>query len=140
MARFLGSLDSGEGPEFRALSTQGSGTYVGLETFDNPGCVYVEMESDEVMASCPVTGQPDFYRVAIAMRETGKLIESKSLKLWFQNLMQNSLGENGHGIFCEALAVHIRDTISEAIEEEGDKVQVTLVQKSRGGISIKAVA
>lgn len=140
MNRFLGSLDKGEGPEFRALSTQGSGTYIGLETFPNPGCTYVEYTSDEVMASCPITGQPDFYTVAIALRDVEKLIESKSMKLWFQNLMVNSLGKEGHGIFCEALAVYIRDQFAEIVGTNSDHVQVTLKQKSRGGISIVAVA
>lgn len=139
MSQFLGSLESGEGP-FRALSTQGSGTYVGLETFDNPGCAYVTYTSDEVMASCPITGQPDFYTVEIAIREPEKLVESKSLKLWFHNLMEDSLSDSGTGIFCEALAVHIRDAIAKAIGVGEDQVQVTLIQKPRGGITIKAIA
>lgn len=141
-SRFLGSLDSREGPEFRALSTQGSGTYVGLETFDNPGCTYVMYRSDEVMAKCPVTGQPDFYEVEIALRDTEKLIESKSLKIFFQNLMFNSFSQVGasNGIFCEALAVHLRDTIAETVGTNADHVQVALKQKSRGGISINAIA
>lgn len=140
MNRFLGNLDSGEGPEFRALSTQGSGTYIGLEAFPNPGCTYVAYTSDEVVAACPITGQPDFYTVEIALRDTEKLIESKSMKIWFQNLMKSSLQEEGIGIFCEALAVHIRDSIAEAVNVSTENVQVTLKQKSRGGISIVAIA
>lgn len=141
MSRFLGSLDSGEGPgEFRALSRQGSDVYVGMETFPNPGCAYVAYTSDEVMASCPITGQPDFYTVEIALRDVDKLIESKSLKLWFQNLMKSSLSEDGIGIFCESLAVHIRQAVAETVGTDQDHVQVTLLQKSRGGIVIKAVA
>jgi NADPH-dependent 7-cyano-7-deazaguanine reductase QueF len=138
--RFLGSLDSGEGPEFRALSSQGSKTYFGMEVFPNPGCAYVTYTSDEVMAKCPITDQPDFYTVEIALRETDKLIESKSLKIWFQNLMFSSFGEEGIGIFCEALAVHIRDAVVSTVDTDTDHVQVTLVQKSRGGIVIKAIA
>lgn len=137
--RFLGS--GVEAPQqFAALGSPGSGTYVGLETFENPGCGVVSYSSDEVMASCPITGQPDFYTVTIQLRDTELLIESKSLKLFFQNLMVSSLGENGHGIFCEALAVHIRDTIAGTVGAEQEQVAVQLVQKSRGGISITAVA
>lgn len=127
-------------PDFQALGHSGSGTYMGLETFPNPGCGVVIYTSDEVMASCPITGQPDFYTVAIQLRETEKLIESKSLKLWYQNLMLNSIGEKGHGIFCEGLAVHIRDTVAEAICAEEEQVTVQLDQKSRGGITIRAMA
>jgi NADPH-dependent 7-cyano-7-deazaguanine reductase QueF len=67
------------------------------------------------------------------------LIESKSLKLWFQNLMTMSFQDN-FGIFCEALAVHIRDVVAGAVEADKENVAVQLMQKSRGGISITAVA
>jgi 7-cyano-7-deazaguanine reductase len=136
--RFLGS--GVEPPQtFAALGSPGSGTYVGLETFPNPGCEVVVYSSDEVMAKCPITGQPDFYTVSIQLKGAEKLIESKSLKLWFQNLMALSFQQD-FGIFCEALAVHIRDTIAEATETDEADVTVQLVQKSRGGISITAVA
>lgn len=135
--RFLGSgVDE---PRFAALGSQGSGTYVGLETFPNPGCEAVSYRSDEVMATCPITGQPDFYTVVIFLKDVDNLIESKSLKLWFQNVMRASFTEE-FGIFCEALAVHIRDSVAQAIEAEADNVTVQLEQKSRGGISITAVA
>lgn len=138
-------LDSDQGTpagpqKFEALGHSGSEHYVGLETFPNPGCGVVVYTSDEVMASCPITGQPDFYTVAIQLRETEKLIESKSLKLWFQNLMVTSLGEKGHGIFCEALAVHIREVIAESVGAEEEQITVQLDQKARGGITIRAIA
>lgn len=136
--RFLGS--GVEAPQFEALGSPGSGTYVGLETFPNPGCQVVSYASDEVMSTCPITGQPDFYTVTVQLRETDKLIESKSLKLWFQNLMRTSLTEEGFGIFCEALAVHLRDVVAEAVGADAEQVAVQLTQKSRGGISITAVA
>ena len=135
--RFLGS--GVEKPQFEALGSPGSGTYVGLETFPNPGCGVVSYSSDEVMSKCPITGQADFYTVTIQLRETEKLIESKSLKLWFQNLMVLSFKDD-FGIFCESLAVHIRDVIAQAVEADEEKIAVQLVQKSRGGISITAVA
>ena len=141
--RFIGHLDEPskrEGPEtFRALSSQGSGTYIGLETFPNPGCAVVSYVSDEVVSKCPITGQPDFYTVEISLRQTDKIIESKSLKLWFQHLIETSFTED-FGIFCESLAVYIRDCICEAVKCSPDECQVALQQKSRGGISISAVA
>lgn len=127
-------------PRFEALGHAGSVHYKGIETFPNPGCAVVNYVSDEVMAKCPVTGQPDFYTVTIQLRATEKLIESKSLKLWFQGLMFGSLSEQGTGIFCEALAVHIREVLANALDEEEDKVAIQLVQKSRGGITITAMA
>ena len=135
--RFLGS--GVEKPQFEALGSPGSGTYVGLETFPNPGCSVVSYSSDEVMSKCPITGQPDFYTITIQLRDTEKCIESKSLKLWFQNLMTMSFEDN-FGIFCEALAVHVRDVVAGAVEADVENVAVQLVQKSRGGISITAVA
>jgi 7-cyano-7-deazaguanine reductase len=137
-SRFLNSeVPEPEKPEFTALGQAGSDHYAGLETFDNPGCVFVVYTSDEVVAHCPVTGQPDFYTCSIQLRDPEKCIESKSLKLWFRQFAL----ESGPGIFCEGLAVFIRDQVMEAIgEEDEDKVQVTLDQKPRGGISIRSVA
>lgn len=132
--------NKGREPRFEALGHSGSDHYVGLEVFPNPGCEVVQYTSDEVMAKCPVTGQPDFYTVAVQLRGTEKLIESKSMKLWFQNLMVSSFGEHGHGIFCEALAVHIREIFAEICECEESQITVQLDQKSRGGITIRAIA
>lgn len=136
--RFLGSLEEASPNSFAALSSQGSGTYVGLETFDNPGCGLVAYTSDEVVAKCPVTGQPDYYECEIALRNSPKLIESKSLKLFFNNIHESTFTRD-FGIFCEALAVYIRDQIVEATGAETEDVHVSLVQKSRGGISIRAM-
>jgi len=136
--RFLGS--GIEAPEFAALSSQGSGAYVGLETFDNPGCAFVKYTSDEVVAKCPVTGQPDYYVCEITLREATKLIESKSLKIWFNNIHENTFKDQMPGIFCEGLAVYVRDQVAEITGTEVEHVQVRLTQKSRGGISIEAVA
>jgi NADPH-dependent 7-cyano-7-deazaguanine reductase QueF len=139
---FLDREDNADrGPQqFEALGHAGSAHYAGLETFPNPGCGVVQYTCDELMAKCPVTSQPDFYTVVIQLRETEKLIESKSLKLFFQGLIVGSLSEHGSGIFCEGLAVHLRTVIAEAIGAEEDQVGIQLDQKSRGGISIRAMA
>ena len=116
-----------------ALGHTGSGHYVGLETFANPGVVHVEMESDELAAVCPVTGQPDFYVATIEYSPEALCLESKSLKLY--------LGQfRNEGHFCEALAVRIRDDVAAVLQLPADAVSVTLDQKARGGISISATA
>jgi 7-cyano-7-deazaguanine reductase len=119
--------------EFVALGHAGSEHYAGLETFPNPGVSYVEMTSDELVAVCPVTGQPDLYVASIEYSPSERCLESKSLKLYLN-------GFRNEGAFCEALAVRIRDDVSEALGLEADDVTVTLEQKARGGITITATA
>ncbi|MGZ4439204.1 MAG: preQ(1) synthase [Gaiellaceae bacterium] len=119
--------------EFVALGHAGSEHYAGLETFPNPGVSEVEMRSDELTAVCPITGQPDLYAVTISYGPESLCLESKSLKLYlacFRN----------EGAFCEALAVRIRDDVAGALELPPERVQVTLEQKARGGITITATA
>ena len=89
------------------------------------------MESDELIAVCPITGQPDFYRATIEYRPVGLCLESKSLKLYLARFRDE-------GAFCEALTVRIRDEVAATLELEAGAVTVTLVQKARGGITITA--
>jgi len=119
--------------EFVALGHAGSEHYAGLESFENPGVSHVVMRSDELVAVCPVTGQPDLYVASIEFWPQGLCLESKSLKLYLN-------GFRNEGAFCEALAVRIRDDVAEALELPADKVRVTLEQKARGGISIVATS
>jgi 7-cyano-7-deazaguanine reductase len=117
--------------DFVALGHAGSEHFAGLESFPNPGVSHVEMTSDELVAVCPVTGQPDLYVATIDYSPGPLCLESKSLKLYLN-------GFRNEGAFCEALAVRIRDDVAEALELPADKVRVTLRQKARGGISITA--
>ncbi len=119
--------------DFVALGHPGSDHYAGLETFANPGVTHVEMTSDELSAVCPVTGQPDLYIATIEFWPQRLCVESKSLKLYL-----NGYRTERH--FCEALAVKIRDDLAKVLELPPDKVQVTLKQKARGGITITATA
>jgi 7-cyano-7-deazaguanine reductase len=125
--------DQGRTDEFVALGHPGSEHYAGLETFENPGVTRVEMTSDELVAICPITGQPDMYVATIDYEPGSLCLESKSLKLY---LMQ--FRNEGH--FCEALAVRIRDDVAEALDVGTDAVRITLTQKARGGITITATA
>jgi 7-cyano-7-deazaguanine reductase len=117
--------------DFVALGHPGSDHYGGLETFPNPGVARVELESDELTAVCPITGQPDLYRVRIAYEPDGLCLESKSVKLYLASF-------RNEGVFAEALAVRLRDDVAAALELEPARVHVTLVQKARGGITITA--
>jgi 7-cyano-7-deazaguanine reductase len=117
--------------EFVALGHAGNEHYAGLETFPNPGVAQVELASDELTSVCPITGQPDLYRVAIACRPDGLCLESKSLKLYLASF-------RNEGVFCEELAVRIRDDVAAALELATERVTVTLEQKARGGITITA--
>jgi 7-cyano-7-deazaguanine reductase len=117
--------------EFVALGHAGSDAYAGLETFPNPGVEVVEMISDELTAMCPITNQPDFYTAQIEYRPLTLCLESKSLKIYLSRFRDQ-------GAFCEALAVQIRDEVAAALELQNDRVNVSLRQKARGGITITA--
>jgi 7-cyano-7-deazaguanine reductase len=117
--------------EFVALGHAGSDAYAGLESFPNPGVDRVEMTSDELTAFCPITYQPDFYTVTILFEPDALCLESKSLKIYLARF-------HDQGIFCEELAVRIRDEVAEALRLDRDRVHVTLRQKARGGITITA--
>ena len=119
--------------EFVALGHAGSEHYAGIETFPNPGVSQVTMTSDELAAVCPVTGQPDLYTAVIEYRPKALCIESKSLKLYLAAF-------RNEGVFCEALAVKIRDDIAAALELPTGEVRVELTQKARGGITITATS
>jgi 7-cyano-7-deazaguanine reductase len=120
-------------PEFVALGHAGSEHYAGLETFPNPGVVSVDLTSDELTAICPITGQPDLYLASIEYSPEGLCLESKSLKLYLSRF-------RNEGMFCEALAVKIRDDVAEALEIDRSRVTITLEQKARGGITVTATA
>jgi 7-cyano-7-deazaguanine reductase len=119
--------------DFVALGQPGSDHFAGLETFANPGVSRVEMTSDELTAVCPVTRQPDLYVATIEFWPQALCIESKSLKLYLS-------GFRNEEHFCEALAVKIRDDVAGVLQLPSGKVQVTLTQKSRGGITITATS
>jgi 7-cyano-7-deazaguanine reductase len=120
-------------PEFVALGHAGSSHYAGLETFPNPGVREVVLRSDELTAMCPITAQPDLYTVTVIYRPGGLCLESKSFKLYLAAF-------RNEGVFCEALAVRLRDELATALDVDTSAVTVTLEQKARGGITITAVA
>lgn len=118
--------------EFKALGQIGA-VFEGLETLAAPlGLAMVEYVSDEVTALCPVTNQPDQYEVNILIKEPSTIIESKSLKLYVQSF-------RNMGIFAESFADRIADEVYMAVHP-CDWVEVRVIQKPRGGITIVATA
>ena len=75
----------------------------------------------------------DFYTATIDYRPRERCLESKSLKLYLSRFRDQ-------GVFCEQLAVQIRDEVAAALALDASDVKVTLVQKPRGGITITASA
>lgn len=95
-----------------------------------PELTRVRCTSDETTAKCPVTGQKDFYVVEIDYVPQGRLIESKSLKLFLERY-QNE------GISCEDLAADIAQRLTDDLSVE---VSVHTIQKSRGGVVLEGFA
>lgn len=105
-----------------------------LDTFPNPrpGRTYtVRFESAEVTSLCPVTGQPDFYRVEIAYVPAGRCLESKSLKLYLFSFRDA-------GLFAEDLANRLLDDLVAACAPAWMRVACTM--NPRGGISLAVEA
>lgn len=102
-----------------------------LETFKKPeGLSFVELITDEVTANCPATGQPDFYTLTVRYAPDKVCVESKTVKLYFQQYREK-------GLFCEAFACLIAIDFANAL---GVQVSVEVVQKPRGGVCIRANA
>lgn len=106
-------------------------TFKRLDTFDAPkGTNVVTLVCDEVTAVCPVTQQPDYYKVTIIYypqeAEKPLCVESKAVKLFLQQF-------RNEGIFCEQFADKIAFDFSQVLK---CGVQCEVEQKSRGGISI----
>lgn len=117
--------------EFKALGNPDARA-PDLEVFPAPaGVTRVQMTTDEVTAVCPITAQPDWYTVDIDYAPGAFCIESKSLKLYLQSF-------RNEGAFCEELAATILGEVCRVARPRD--CTVTLIQKPRGGITIRAVA
>lgn len=124
--------EQGPGDELTILGRDMRTPVRALETFPAPQTVtWVTLESDELTSVCPVTGQPDFASVSIGYRPNGRCLESKSLKLYLWSFREEPL-------FGEGLAARIAEDVAQATEAA--RVEVTLRQAVRGGISITARA
>jgi 7-cyano-7-deazaguanine reductase len=90
----------------------------------------VEFTTNELTATCPITGQPDFYELNLNYRPRESLIESKSLKLYLW-------GFRDKGIFAEELAATLLKDLVAACDPL--EMTVDLTQQVRGGLQIRTV-
>ncbi len=101
-----------------------------LETFENP---YPDREykvtfaTHEVTSLCPITGQPDFYRITITYIPDLRCLESKSLKLYLFSFRQS-------GMFAEALANRVLNDLVKSCKPRWMEVESAM--NPRGGIGL----
>ena len=101
-----------------------------LETFPNrhPDRDYdVQLTTDEFTCVCPATGQPDFARITVRYVPDRKIVESKSLKLYFWSF-------RNEGVFHEHVTNIILDDLVAALEPRNCEVVAEF--SVRGGIAI----
>jgi 7-cyano-7-deazaguanine reductase len=101
-----------------------------LETFPNrhPNRDYVvELKTEEFTCVCPMTGQPDFAHLTIRYIPDQRIVESKSLKLYFWSF-------RNEGVFHEHVTNVILDDLVAALEPRWCEVVAGFW--ARGGIAI----
>ncbi len=87
----------------------------------------VTLSTDEFTCVCPMTGQPDFAKITISYIPDKKIVESKSLKLYFWSF-------RSEGVFHEHVTNIILDDLVAALEPRWCKVTASFAV--RGGIAI----
>ncbi len=105
-----------------------------LEAFPNrnPERNYiVELSSSEFTCLCPMTGQPDFADITIRYIPDSKIVESKSLKLYFWSFRDQ-------GIFHEHVSNQILDDLVRTLQPRWCEVETNFAV--RGGIGIRVRA
>jgi len=122
--------------DLSGLTLLGRGAKPGkkLETFPNrhPGRDYVvTLTTDEFTCVCPATGQPDFAKITINYIPDRKIVESKSLKLYFWSY-------RNEGVFHEHVTNTILDDLVKALAPKW--CQVSADFGVRGGIAISVQA
>jgi 7-cyano-7-deazaguanine reductase len=90
----------------------------------------VELSTNELTATCPVTGQPDFYELKLSYRPGERLLESKAMKLYLW-------GFRDKGMFAEDLAATLLKDLVAACDPVEMTVDIT--QQVRGGLKIRTV-
>jgi len=105
-----------------------------LETFPNrhPKRDYtITLTTDEFTCVCPATGQPDFAKITIRYIPDQRIVESKSLKLYFWSY-------RNEGVFHEHVTNVILDDLVAALDPRW--CQVVAEFSVRGGIAITVQA
>jgi len=122
-------------PDTRGLTVLGATVRHAIEhveVFPAPANVTnVTFTSDEVASMCPVTEQPDLSNIVIDYVPDSHCIESKSLKLYLW-------GFRDRPVFAEAMAAEIANEVMQSARPH--RVTVTLTQRPRGGIEVRAVS
>ena len=123
--------------DLAGLSLLGSGGTANpvrkLETFPNHSkrSYTITLSTEEFTCLCPMTGQPDFAKIAIQYIPGRKIVESKSLKLYFWSF-------RSEGVFHEHLTNIILDDLVAALSPHWCKVTAEFAV--RGGIAISVEA
>ena len=122
--------------DFEGLSSLGgeSNPSKQLETFPNHHVnrdYVVTLTTEEFTCLCPKTGQPDFADITIEYVPDKRIVESKSLKLYFWSF-------RNEGVFHEHVANIILDDLVSALEPRWCMVVADF--GIRGGISISVDA
>ena len=105
-----------------------------LETFPNHHVerdYVVTLTTDEFTCLCPKTGQPDFAAITVEYIPDEKIVESKSLKLYFWSF-------RNEGVFHEHVANTILDDLVAALDPRWCRVVADF--GIRGGITISVDA
>ena len=125
------------GGDFEHLTLLGSGRAAKplrkLETFPNRAArdYTVTLSTDEFTCVCPMTGQPDFAKIKIQYIPGKKIVESKSLKLYFWSF-------RNEGVFHEHVTNIILDDLVAALAPRWCRVTAEFAE--RGGIAITVEA
>lgn len=104
-----------------------------LETFENQhkDSIYIvpfTMERDEFTSLCPKTGQPDQAKIEVVYVPNDKMVESKSLKLYFFSFRNT-------GEFHEDVTNRIAKDLFEVLKPKYIRVYGDF--SPRGGIAIR---
>jgi 7-cyano-7-deazaguanine reductase len=105
-----------------------------LETFPNhhPDHRYtVTLKTEEFTCVCPLTGQPDFAKITIQYIPDKRILESKSLKLYFQSF-------RNEGTFHEHVINVILDDVVTALAPRWCKIVADFAVRGGIGISVDA--
>jgi 7-cyano-7-deazaguanine reductase len=105
-----------------------------LEVFPNHHAerdYIVELYTNEFTCLCPATGQPDFAEIKILYIPHKKIVESKSLKMYFWSF-------RNEGCFHEHLANVILDDLVSALAPRWMKVEMKFAVRGGIGINIHA--
>jgi 7-cyano-7-deazaguanine reductase len=104
-----------------------------LESFPNPHPevdYVVRLTAPEFTTMCPVTGQPDFAALIVDYVPSGRLVESKSFKLFLGSF-------RNFGTFHEDCTVYVHNRLKDALAPK--YIRVVGLWYVRGGITIDVV-